>query len=100
MTWEDQVFIADVVVTDPMWETVASSVISWPTNAIVELNIIAKIRKYGRLHEGHHFIPMAMEVHNALKCDLDRFTKECVHLFHARQSRDHLSLFFFIQFFK
>jgi hypothetical protein len=34
--------------------------------------------------EGHHFIPMAMEVHGAPRCDMDRFIKECVHLFHNR----------------
>jgi hypothetical protein len=48
------------------------------------------------LHEGHHFILMAMEVHNAPRC----FIRECVCLFHNRQSKGHLSLYFSIQFFK
>jgi hypothetical protein len=67
MIHEDQVFVVDVVVTNATWETMAMSVISQPTNVVTELNTIAEIRKYKRLHEGHHFIPMAMEVHNAPK---------------------------------
>jgi hypothetical protein len=43
---------------------------------------------------------MAMDVHDAPKCDMDRFIKECVRLFHDRWSRGHLSLYFCIQFFK
>ncbi len=31
----------------------------------MELSAISKIRKYRVLYEGHHFIPMAMEVHSA-----------------------------------
>jgi hypothetical protein len=50
----------------------------------VKLNAIAKICKYRGFHEGQHFIPMAMEVHGTLMCDMDRFIKECVHLFHNR----------------
>jgi hypothetical protein len=46
---------------------VASSVINQSVNAVAELNIIAKIHKYKRLYEGHHFIPMAMEVHGTLE---------------------------------
>jgi hypothetical protein len=65
MTQEDQVFVANVVVIDLMLEMVVSSVITWPASAIVELNTITKIHKYKELHEGHHFIPMAMEVHDA-----------------------------------
>jgi len=48
----------------------------------------------------HHFIPMVMEVHDTPERDMDRFIKECAHLFHDRQSKDHLSFFFCIQFFK
>jgi hypothetical protein len=66
----------------------------------MKLSPITKIRKYRRLHERHHFIPMAMEVHNAPGCDIDCFIKECACLFHDRQSRNHLSLSFCIQFFK
>ncbi len=57
-------------------------------------NTITNIHKYRGFHEGHQFILMAMEVHNALGHDMDRFIKECVHLFHNRQSKGHLSLFF------
>jgi hypothetical protein len=77
MTQKDQVFVANVVVIDPMWKTVVSSVINRPRGAIVELNAIVKIRKYKGLHEGHHFILMAMEVHNTPRHDMDHFIKEC-----------------------
>jgi hypothetical protein len=76
----------------------ASNVISRPSSVVVELNAIAKIRKYERLHEGHHFIPMALEVHCALGCDMDHFIMECVCLFQYRRSKNHLSLFFCIHF--
>jgi presenilin-like A22 family membrane protease len=64
MTQEDQVFVVDVVVIDMTWEMVASSVISWLVGVAVELSAIVKIHKYRRLYEGHHFISMAMEVHD------------------------------------
>jgi len=66
----------------------------------VELNVVAKMCKYKRLHEGHHFIPMAMKVHGAPRHDMDHFIKECARLFHDRQLRGHLSLYFCIQFFR
>jgi hypothetical protein len=47
----------------------------------MKLNVIVKICKYRRLHEGHHFIPMAMEVHGASRHDMDRFIKECACVF-------------------
>ncbi len=53
----------------------ASNVINQLANVIV---------KYKGPHEGHHFIPMAMEVHNAPGLDMDRFIKERVCLFHDR----------------
>jgi hypothetical protein len=43
---------------------------------------------------------MAMEVHSALGRDMDHFIKECSCLFHDKQSRGHLSLSFYILFFK
>ncbi len=61
----------------------------------VKFSAITKIHKYRKLHEGHHFIPMAMKVHNAPR----HFIKECVHLFHDRWLKGHLSLSFCIQFF-
>ncbi len=73
-----------MVVTNLTWETVASSVISGLVGAVIELSAIAKIYKYKGFHEGHHFILMAMEVHNALGCDMDRFIRERAHLFHNR----------------
>ncbi len=76
MTRKDQVFVANVVVTNPMRETMVSSVISRSIGAIVELNAIIKICKYRRLHEGHHFILMAMEVHGRLGRDMDSFIME------------------------
>jgi len=61
MTWGPG-FVANVVVTDPTQEIGASSVISQPTCAIAKFSAIINIYKYRRLHEGHHFIPMALEV--------------------------------------
>jgi hypothetical protein len=78
MIHEDQVFVVNVVVIDSMWEMVSTSVISWQASVVVKLNAIVKIHKYRGLHEGCHFIPMAMEVHNTPKCDMDCFIKECV----------------------
>jgi hypothetical protein len=50
-----------------------SNVINQPIGVVAKFNAIAKIRKYGRLHEGHHFIPMTMEVHDAPRPDMDHF---------------------------
>jgi len=63
---------------------VVLSVISQLTGAIAELTAIVKIYKYRKLHEGHHFIPMAMEVHNAPLHDMDHFISQCVRFFHDR----------------
>jgi len=52
------------------------------------------------LQEGHHFIPMAMEVHGIPEHDMDCFIRECACLFHDRRLRDHLFLSFCIQFFR
>ncbi len=89
-----------MVITNPTQETMASSVISRLVYVIAELNTIVKIHKYRKLHEGHHFILMAMEVHNTHGHDLDQFIKECAHLSHNKRSGGHLSLSFCIQFFK
>ncbi len=67
-----------------------SSVIGQPTCVAAKLNAIVKICKYRRVHEGHHFISMAMEVHDT---QVHRCIKECAHLFHNKQSRGHLSFF-------
>jgi hypothetical protein len=100
MTCEDQTFVVDVVVTYPIEEMVATNVISWPIAAIAKFSTIVKICKYRGLHKGHHFIPMAMEMHDAPKHDIDHFIKERAHLFHDRWLEDHLSLYFCIQFFR
>jgi hypothetical protein len=84
MIQEDQVFITDVVVINPTRKPVALIVISWPASATAKLNAIVKIRKCRRLQKGHHFILMAMEVHDTPGCDMDHFIKECVGLFHDR----------------
>ncbi len=63
-------------VTDLTWETMASNVISRPTNVIIELSAIVKIHKYKGLHKGHHFILMVMEVHDTPECDMYCFIKE------------------------
>jgi hypothetical protein len=75
MTQEDQVFVASLLVTDLMWEMVALSVISWLVGVATKLSTIVKIHKYRGLHEGYHFIPMAMEVHGAFGHDMNRFIK-------------------------
>jgi hypothetical protein len=63
---------------------VASSVITHPLGATTKLNTIVKICKYRGLHERHHFIPMAMEIHNAFGLDMNCFIKECARFFHDR----------------
>jgi hypothetical protein len=60
----------NVVVTNPMPETMISHVISQPIGAMVALNVIVKICKYKGLREGHHFILMAMEVHDTPEHDM------------------------------
>jgi hypothetical protein len=69
------------MVTDLTWETIAKNVISQLTNALAELNAIAKIHKNRRLHEGHHFIPMAMKMQSTLGHDMNHFIKELFVLF-------------------
>jgi hypothetical protein len=66
----------------------------------MELNTIAKICKYKKFHEGHHFISMAMEVYGAPEWDIDRFIRECACFFHDRCLGGHLFLSFCIQVFK
>jgi hypothetical protein len=60
----------NVVVTNLMQKTVTVNVISQPIGAMVELNATAKICKYRGFHEGHHFISMAMEVHDTPRHDM------------------------------
>jgi len=67
-----------------MREMMVLSVISRSTSVAAKLSTIAKNFKYRGLHEGHYFISMTMEVHGALKCDMDHFIKECARLFHDR----------------
>jgi hypothetical protein len=100
MTHEDQVFVTNVVVTNLMRKIVALSVISQLVGVVAELNTIAKTRKYRKLHEGHHFILMAMKVHNTPRCDMDNFIKEHARFFHNKRLRGHLSLSFCIYFLK
>jgi hypothetical protein len=50
-------------------------------DAIITFKTIVKIHKYKGLHERHHFILMAMEVHGALGHHMDHFIKECAHFF-------------------
>jgi hypothetical protein len=81
---EDQVFVVDVVVMDLTWEMVVTIIISWPADVATKLSAIDKIYKYRKIHEEHHFIPMAMEMHNAPRRDMDCFIKESIRLFHGR----------------
>jgi hypothetical protein len=100
MIHEDQIFVIDVVVMDLTHEMVVMSVISRPAGVATKFNAIIKIYKYREIHEGHHFIPMAIEMHSVPERDMDCFIKEFVQLFHDRQLKGHLSLFFSIQFFR
>jgi hypothetical protein len=84
MTHDNKVFFANVVVINLTRETMTTSVISRLAGVLAKLNSIANIRKYKMLHEGHHFIPIATEVHGTPKRDMDCFIKECVHFFHDR----------------
>jgi hypothetical protein len=63
---------------------VVTNVINGLTSVVIELSTIVKICKYRGLHEMHHFISMAMEVHDTFECDMNRFIRECVRLFHNR----------------
>jgi hypothetical protein len=63
---------------------VSSFLINQLVGAAAKLNTIGIIHKYRGLHEGHHFILMAMEVHNSPMRDMDHFNKECVRIFHDR----------------
>ncbi len=76
----------------------ALNVISRPTNVIMKLSAIIKIHKCIGFHEKQHFILMAMEVHGAPRRDMDRFIRECAHLFFTIGDRK--TIFFCIQFFK
>jgi len=84
MTQKDQIFVVNVMTIDSTSKTIVLSVITQLVGAIVKLSVIVKIHKYKGLYEGHHFIPMAMEVHDTPRCDIDRFIKECACLFHDR----------------
>ncbi len=46
MIRKDQVFVANVMVIDLTWETMALNVINPPVGATMEPNTIAKIHKY------------------------------------------------------
>ncbi len=52
-----------MVVIDLTWKIVALNVISRTIGVAVEFYAIAKICKYRRFYEAHHFISMAMEMH-------------------------------------
>jgi hypothetical protein len=62
--------------------------------------MLAPLLKSTWFEEGHHFILMAMEVHNTPGRDIDRFIRKGAQFFHDKESRSHLSLSFCIQFFK
>jgi hypothetical protein len=59
-------------------------VISRPTSAVVKLSTIDKIHKYRGFQEGHHFIPMAMEMHSAPMHDRNCFLREYAGFSHDR----------------
>jgi hypothetical protein len=55
MTWDNQVFFVNLVVTDPTHEMVFLNVISQPTGAAAELSTIVKTHKYRGLLSQPHF---------------------------------------------
>ncbi len=71
MTRKDQIFIANVMSNNPTQKTMGTSVINRPVGATAKFSTIVNICKYRGLHERHHFIPMAMKVHNAPRGDMD-----------------------------
>jgi len=75
MIRENHVYVVNVVVINLTWKTMTMNVISRPLSAVVKFNAIAKIHKYRRLHEAHHFIPMAMEAHDIFGHDMDHFIR-------------------------
>jgi hypothetical protein len=84
MIRENQIFVADLVVSNSPWKIVARSVISKPTSKNAKPKAIVKIQKYKKFCEGLHFITMASKVHNATGHDMDYFIKECACLFHDK----------------
>jgi hypothetical protein len=96
MTHEDQVFGVNVVVIDLTHEMMVINLISQPISVVAKLSAIAKICKYRRFHERHHFILMAMEVHKSFRHDMNCFIRESICLFHDRELKGHLSLSFCI----
>ncbi len=56
-------------------EMIVTSVISRPIGVVAKLSTIVKIYKYKGLHEGHHFILMTMEVHDAPGSDMNHFIR-------------------------
>ncbi len=85
--------------SNPTQETMSLNVINRSTGVVAKFDIIPKICNYKGLHEGHHFIPMTMQVHNTPEHDMHRFIKECACLFHDKLSRGHLFMSFRNQFF-
>jgi hypothetical protein len=94
MTREDHVFIANVVVTNPTQEIMVTNVISRLTSDVVELNTIVKINQYREFHEGHHFIPLAMEVHSTPDHDMDCLSRS-VFVFSTINTHEIIYLCFF-----
>ncbi len=54
MTREYHAFVANVMVINLTWETMATNVISQLPSAIAKFNSIIKIYKYRRFHDKHH----------------------------------------------
>jgi len=84
MTQKGQIFVVNVMTIDSTSRTMVLSVITQLVGAIMKLSVIVKIHKYKGLYEGHHFIPMAIEVHDTPRRDINHFIKECACLFHDR----------------
>jgi len=61
---------------NPTWEMVVLNVISRPVGVVTKFNTIIKIHKFRRFQQGHHFILMAIKVHNTCGHEMDCFNKE------------------------
>ncbi|KAG6551070.1 hypothetical protein Mapa_007305 [Marchantia paleacea] len=101
-TWfgEDQVTVADVVVTDPTRDTVSEGVIThlpgWATSGAAA----AKVSKYRGMQRGHLFVPLALELYGAMDTDFDMFVRECARAYHTRRHGVSLSLASCIAYFR
>ncbi|KAG6542682.1 hypothetical protein Mapa_015917 [Marchantia paleacea] len=96
---EDQVTVADVVVTDPTRDTVSEGVITHPPGWAAS-GAAVKVSKYRGMQRGHLFVPLALELYGAMDTDFDMFVRECARAYHTRRHVVSLSLAYLIAYFR